>query len=178
MTAVKENSGLFQKPRPPVVGQKDQSGQFRPRCWAAALSSWLKVTRDLSWSVDDLIKMFKQYLLPNDGLPFQNFADVAGNGAILMGYDIVVPESMTEEYLVPMLRRSHLYVIIAEGGISHAVVVHGISRRNGTPFIWGMDPMENSYTVGRLGDFVAFGQKFLVGYAKAALGPATHPIFG
>jgi Papain-like cysteine protease AvrRpt2 len=179
MSAFKENNGLFQKPKPPVVGQKDADGTFRMRCWAAALSSWLSAARGLNWTMDDVIKMFKTLLASNDGLPFENFKQVAENLMVQMNYDIITPEDLSEDYLVRMLRRSHLYIVMAGNqGVSHAMVVHGVSRRGEKPFIWGMDPMQNSYTVGPLSDFAAFGQKFLVGYAKILVGRDTHPIWG
>lgn len=179
MGAFKENNGLFQKPKPPVVGQNENSGEFRPRCWAAALSSWVKAARDLDWTMNDIITMFKPLLLPSDGLPYENFKQISENLQIRMNYDIVLPDDLSEDYLLRMLRRSHLYIVIAGNqGVSHAVVVHGINRRQNTPFIWGMDPMQNSYTTGPLTGFVSFGQKFLVGYSKTSFGPDSHPIWG
>ncbi len=128
--------------RPPRVGQGT-----RPICWAAALSSFSRVTRNLApRKRDEFVAMFKPFLNPDDSLKTSSIrvvstrlklrADLQHGGGTL-----------STSYLGPKLRRSHVLVIYRPPGsdFTHTVVVYGVDRFN----ICYMDPIETRRKTGQ-----------------------------
>ena len=93
MGAFRQNDGIVQKPLPPWVKQlevfdpnlaraQEASGldatgmSITNTCWAAALSSWLKVQRAVDWSVQNLNQRFNGFINKN-GLDMAHFDGVA-----------------------------------------------------------------------------------------------------
>src|SRR5215468_11009935 len=104
MGSFKERRGMVRKPLPPIVKQPQvfdsdlNSFRISNTCWAAALSSWLKVSRDENWSVEDLVTKFGGKM-ENAGLNLLHFDAVAESYLVRMDYQKIAGDKLTWEYL-------------------------------------------------------------------------------
>jgi hypothetical protein len=122
--------------RPPVVAQGTTF-----KCWAAAVSSWTRVTRGVAkFRRDELVDYFRKLDLvtPRDGLRspigVQRLAKFLG----LHVTRIQGGGSLSCSNLCPMLKQSHVLVFFQRPNaqVAHTVVVYGVDRFN----ICFMDP--------------------------------------
>jgi hypothetical protein len=173
MGAFQVKGGIAHRPVPPFVKQPQVevpgvgTRAISATCWAAALSSWLKVARNVDWSVDELVNRFKPHL-NNDALDLKHVKDVAESGFVQMDWEMVRGSDLTWDYLYDKLKYSYVYAMIIDSVMGHAVVVWGITRDSaGAQDIHLMDP-KDGLRESALGQFQRRSPSCVVGWTKEA----------
>jgi len=163
--------GIIQKPVPPLVRQPmvfdpDLGGMMiSPTCWAAALSSWLKATRNVDRSVDYIVGFFRHYVT-SKGLDLSQFGEIAEALFVRMDYEEVDRADLSWDYLWWKLEESAIYLILENANPAHALVLYAISEdRAGTQEVWLVDPIQGM-RAGSLREFQKRSPTFLVGVAR------------
>jgi hypothetical protein len=173
MGAFRERGGMVQKPAPPVVKQPVIEDPtlgtiaISNTCWAAALSSWLKVARNEDWSIGQLVKKFESFL-NGSSLNLGHFDEVAESFLVRMDYETIQGAELIWEYLYDKLTWSYVYIMLVGSTMGHAMVIHAVTLDSkGTRDIHVMDPKEG-LRAGALSEFQKRSSKFVVGWAKEA----------
>jgi hypothetical protein len=165
----------YNRPLPRIV-QQPQIGDpndpvASPVCWAAALSSWLKATRDSDWSMGQLVQRFASFCPTGGSLDLGYFDEVAQASFVRMSYEELSAQDLTFEYLYDKLVGSHvgggsyLYIVLEGKNPAHAVVGYGVKSDSSGEYLGLMDPLRGVHAAAPLSSFRRRASDFLVGWA-------------
>lgn len=154
----------FSRELPKKVLQYKEPGKLT--CWAAALDSWMSVTKQspASWfatSQDKIIEAYEAFTDASGALNIEWGFEMMAAG-VGMKYGVFKPaKKLSGAFLHSKLRyRSHIYlfyaggVTMASGQVGHAVVIYGIEKpwsKDCTVSV--MDPWFGNYRKEKLSHF-------------------------
>jgi hypothetical protein len=114
--------------------------QKGPTCWAYALVSFNTASLGQPYWPDDVIRTYKQYLLPDESMDPFHWPIVAQEEKLK--YLNTHGSTLKREYVRDRLEHSHLYAIEDVGAnMSHSYVVYGLGGYH-DPYLSVMDPMK------------------------------------
>jgi hypothetical protein len=166
----------YSRPLPKIV-QQPQMGDpdnpiASPVCWAAALSSWLKASRNSDWSMGMLVQRFAPFCPSGSSLDLGYFGEVADALFVQMEYEELSGQDLTFGYLYDKLvgsdagTGSYLYIILEGKNPAHAVVGYGAKSDSTGEYLGLMDPLRGVHAAAPLSSFRQKASDFLVGWAK------------
>jgi len=134
-------------------------------CYAAAFESWLGTFPGvMAENQDDIAADYGDANIQN-GAPEKNMLQLLNDQNVQYVDWGHGNTNLTMDLVLKALRFSHvIFVYHTDEGASHAVVVYGVSDRNGVPQISFMDPWNGSYRWANLSDFD--GKPWLVGWKR------------